>query len=67
VFGEHLPSFGIQAAYFVLLARLVGRAEYGVLAGAAALVNILSQYSGMGAGTLLLWYASPDHPKFPEY
>ncbi|MBV9886232.1 MAG: flippase [Acidobacteria bacterium] len=62
-----LASFGIQAAYFVLLARLLGSAEYGVLAGAAALVNILSQYSGMGAGILFLRYVSPDHSKFRDY
>jgi O-antigen/teichoic acid export membrane protein len=67
MFGGQVASFGIQAAYFVLLARLLGSTEYGVLAGAAALVNILSQYSGMGAGILFLRYVSPDHSKFREY
>lgn len=67
MFGGQVTSFGIQAAYFVLLARLLGSTEYGVLAGAAALVNILSQYSGMGAGILFLRYVSPEHSKFREY
>src|SRR5579871_4960630 len=67
VFGGQVASFGVQAIYFVLLARLLGSAEYGVLAGAAALVNIFSQYSGMGAGILFLRYVSPDHSKFREY
>jgi O-antigen/teichoic acid export membrane protein len=67
MFGGQVASFGIQAAYFVLLARLLGSTEYGVLAGAAALVNIFSQYSGMGAGILFLRYVSPDHSKFREY
>jgi O-antigen/teichoic acid export membrane protein len=67
MFGGQVASFGIQAAYFVLLARLLGTTEYGVLAGAAALVNIFSQYSGMGAGILFLRYVSPDHSKFREY
>src|SRR5882672_7769462 len=67
MFGGQVASFGVQAAYFVLLARLLGSAEYGVLAGAAALVNIFSQYSGMGAGVLFLRYVSPDHSKFREY
>ena len=67
MFGGQVASFGVQAAYFVLLARLLGSAEYGVLAGAAALVNIVSQYCGMGAGILFLRYVSPDHSKFREY
>jgi O-antigen/teichoic acid export membrane protein len=67
MFAGQVASFGIQAAYFVLLARLLGSTEYGVLAGAAALVNIFSQYSGMGAGILFLRYVSPDHTKFREY
>lgn len=67
IFGGQVASFGIQAAYFILLARLLGSEEYGVLAGAAALVNIVSQYSGMGAGILFLRYVSPDHGKFREY
>ncbi len=67
VFGGQVASFGVQAVYFVLLARLLGSSEYGVLAGAAALVNIFSQYSGMGAGILFLRYVSPDHSKFREY
>ena len=67
MFGGQVASFGVQAAYFVLLARLLGSSQYGVLAGAAALVNIVSQYSGMGAGVLFLRYVSPDHSKFREY
>jgi O-antigen/teichoic acid export membrane protein len=67
MFGGQVASFFIQAVYFVLLARLLGSTQYGLLAGAAALVNIFSQYSGMGAGILFLRYVSPDHSKFREY
>jgi O-antigen/teichoic acid export membrane protein len=67
VLGGQVASFGVQAAYFVVLARLLGSAQYGVLAGAAALVNIFSQYSAMGAGILFLRYVSPDHSRFREY
>jgi O-antigen/teichoic acid export membrane protein len=67
VFGGQVASFGVQAAYFVVLARLLGSAEYGILAGAAALVNIFSQYSGMGSGILFLRYVSPDRSRFQEY
>jgi len=67
MFGGQVASFGVQAAYFVILARLLGSTEYGVLAGAAAVVNILSQYSGMGSGILFIRYVSPDHSRFREY
>src|ERR1700722_20178901 len=67
VFGGQIASLGVQAGYFVLLARLLGSSQYGILAAAAALVNIMSQYSGMGSGILFLRYVSPDHKRFREY
>jgi O-antigen/teichoic acid export membrane protein len=60
-------SFFIQAAYFVVLARLLGSAQYGILAAAFALVSMFSQYSAMGSGLLFLRYVSPDHSRFREY
>jgi O-antigen/teichoic acid export membrane protein len=60
-------SFVIQALYFILLARLLDPRQYGVLAGAVALVAVVSQYSTMGSGLLLLRYVSQDHERFPEY
>jgi O-antigen/teichoic acid export membrane protein len=60
-------SFAVQGLYFVVLARLLGTAQYGVLAAAIALVSIVSQYSTMGSGLLFLRYVSPDHSRFREY
>ena len=60
-------SLILQAAYFVVLARLLGTAQYGLLAGAIALVSIVSQYSTLGSGLLFLRYVSPDHSRFPIY
>jgi len=60
-------SFFVQALNFVILARLLGTREYGVLAGAVALVSVVSQYSAMGSGLLFLQYVSPDHSRFREY
>ena len=57
----------LQAGYFVVLARLLGRSEYGIYVGAAALVSIVSQYSSMGAGILFLRYVSQDAREFPSY
>lgn len=60
-------SFGVQAAYFVLLARLLGLVQYGIYAGAVALVSIVSQYSSFGSSFLFLRYVAPDHRKFAVY
>jgi O-antigen/teichoic acid export membrane protein len=60
-------SFFLQAAYFILLARLLGSQQYGIFVGAAALVSIVSQYSSLGSGMVLLRYVSQDRRKFPEF
>jgi O-antigen/teichoic acid export membrane protein len=53
-------NFFFQAAYFMLLARLLEVREYGVFAGAYALVNTITPYSALGAAMLLLRYVSID-------
>lgn len=60
-------GFFCQAAYFVLLARLLGSAEYGVFAGAFAFTSILASYSPLGTGTILLRYVSGDPKAFAPY
>jgi O-antigen/teichoic acid export membrane protein len=57
----------LQAGYFIALARLLGTLEYGIYAGAIALVAMVSQYSTLGSGLLFLRYVSPNHRAFPEY
>jgi O-antigen/teichoic acid export membrane protein len=54
-------------AYFVLLARLLGKVEYGIYAGAFAMVAVLSPYSTLGSPLVLLRHVSPDHRKFAPY
>lgn len=63
----HGLSLVFQAAYFILLARLLGSQQYGIFVGAAALVAIVSQYSSLGSGMVLLRYVSHDHQKFSAY
>lgn len=60
-------SFFIQAAYFILLARLLGSQQYGIFVGAFALVSIASQYSTLGSGLVMLRHVSQDRKKFAEY
>lgn len=60
-------SFVVQGFYFIVLARLLGTTQYGLLAGAVALVAIVSQYSTFGSGLLFLRYVSPEHSRFRLY
>lgn len=53
-------NFFLQAAYFVLLARLLGVTSYGIFAGAFALVNIVTPYSALGSSMLFMRYVSLD-------
>jgi O-antigen/teichoic acid export membrane protein len=60
-------SFVVQGVYFVVLARLLGTSQYGLLAGAIALIAVVSQYSNLGSGLIFLRYVSPDHSRFRLY
>lgn len=56
-----------QGAYFVLLGRLLGSTEYGIFAGAVALVSIVSQYSTFGSDFVFIQYVSPNYEEFGRY
>ncbi len=56
-----------QAAYFILLARLLGSTEYGIYVGAVALVTIVSQYSPLGSHYVFLRHVSPEPRNFALY
>lgn len=60
-------SLMLQAAYFVLLARLLGVTEYGVFAGAFAFVAIAAPYSALGSGLVFVRYVSIDAANFSAY
>lgn len=57
--GQGLNAF-LLAGYFVVLSRLLGVTEYGILAGAAAFVMIVSPYSSLGSGLIFMRYVSID-------
>jgi len=60
-------SFILQAAYFVLLARLLGVREYGVFAGAFAFVGIATPYSTIGSGLVFLRHVANNRENHPPY
>src|ERR1700722_18610785 len=53
-------NFFLQAACFLLLARLLGVTSYGIFAGVFALVNTVTPYSPLGSAMLFIRYASLD-------
>ncbi|MGC2173566.1 MAG: oligosaccharide flippase family protein [Candidatus Sulfotelmatobacter sp.] len=56
----------LQAAYFVMIARSLGPGQYGAFIGVAALIAVLSPFSAMGVGTVLVKDVSRDRRCFPE-
>jgi O-antigen/teichoic acid export membrane protein len=56
-----------QGTYFILLARLLGSAEFGIYAGIAAMVSIVSQYSTLGSYSVFLRYVCPNPKNFALY
>ncbi|WNZ47624.1 oligosaccharide flippase family protein [Leptolyngbya boryana CZ1] len=57
---------GIQAGYFILVARGLGVKEYGELASISALVTVTFPFSGIGSGEILLRSVSRDSKTFPQ-
>jgi len=58
--GAQGANLGIQGAYFLLLARLLGAYQYGVFSGAYALVNTVVPYTALGASMLFMRYVTHD-------
>jgi O-antigen/teichoic acid export membrane protein len=57
----------LQAAYFVIIARTLGVANYGAFVGTTALAAIVSPFVGVGIETLLLKNVAKDRSLFGEY
>lgn len=60
-------NFFLQAGYFLLLARVLGVTEYGIFAGAFALVSSVSPYSSLGSQMIFMRYVSEDRTTAQSY
>src|SRR5271156_2990958 len=60
-------NFFLQAGCFLLLARLLGVTEYGIFAGAFALVSFVTPYSSLGSQMIFMRYASADRSSAQTY
>ena len=64
--GQGFNTF-LLAGYFVVLSRLLGVTEYGILAGATAFVAIVSPYSALGSGLVFMRYVTADRARHGLY
>jgi O-antigen/teichoic acid export membrane protein len=60
-------GYGLRVIYFIVIARLLGVVQYGLVVSAFSLVNIVAQYSRVGMGMVLLRYVSGNHARFAVY
>jgi O-antigen/teichoic acid export membrane protein len=60
-------NFFLQAGYFLAVARLLGATEYGVFAGAFALVNAVTPYSSLGTQMIFMRYVSAARSSAQTY
>ena len=57
----------LRAIYFVLIARLLGVLQYGVVVGALALVGMITNYGRLGSSVVFLRHVSADRTRFAVY
>lgn len=58
MFGGQSLNLLLQVAFFLMLARLLGATQYGVLAGAVALTSLVAPYSSLGSSMLFMRYGT---------
>jgi len=59
-----LARLGTQALYFVIAARVLGPAQFGVFATAVALAGVVAPFATWGAGDMLLQNVSRSRQEF---
>ena len=60
-------GYVLRAVYFVLIARLLGVLQYGIVVGAIALVNMVTNYSRLGSSIVFIRHVSTDRTQFAVY
>jgi len=67
MFAGQGMGYLLRAIYFVLIARLLGVLQYGVVVGAIALVNMVVNYGRLGSSMVFLRHVSADRSRFAIY
>lgn len=64
--GSRVIGIGMQAGYFVLIARTLGANNFGMFMGVSALAVILNPFSTLGSADILIRDVSRDRSLFRE-
>ena len=62
-----LINVGVQAAYFIILARSLGASNYGSFVGISALASLISPFVALGTDDMLVKQVSVRREVFPSY
>jgi O-antigen/teichoic acid export membrane protein len=57
----------LQVAYFILLARILGSANFGLYSGVLGLVSVFVPFAAWGSGLILIKHISRDPQEFSIY
>ncbi|NJM47791.1 MAG: oligosaccharide flippase family protein [Alkalinema sp. RU_4_3] len=65
--GSHGLKLVLQAVYFIVVARKLGAAEYGTFIAASAVAEVVSPFSTLGIGNLMVKNVARDRTLFSLY
>jgi O-antigen/teichoic acid export membrane protein len=65
--GSHGLKLLLQAVYFIVVARKLGAAEYGTFIAASAVAEVVSPFSTLGIGNLMVKNVARDRSLFSLY
>jgi O-antigen/teichoic acid export membrane protein len=65
--GSHGLKLVLQAVYFIVVARKLGAAEYGTFIAASAVAEVVSPFSTLGIGNLMIKNVARDRQLFSLY
>jgi O-antigen/teichoic acid export membrane protein len=65
--GSHGLKLVLQAIYFIVVARKLGAAEYGTFIAATAIAEVVSPFSTLGMGNILVKHVARDRHHFSLY
>ncbi len=65
--GSHGLKLLLQAVYFIVVARKLGAAEYGTFIAASAVAEVVSPFSTLGIGNLMVKNVARDRNLFSLY
>ena len=57
----------LRAAYFILLARLLGVTQYGIFVGAFAFVSLATPFSSLGSGLVFMQHVASNGSNYAVY